>query len=109
MTTNPWGQLLKQLEQQGNQAVTRTRKFNPRPPGVLQEGGAAKDVLKFLQANPDEYFTFSQLVFATDRTIKALDWACLELRRLDMVVTRSDPFHQRYLQYKFKAQEGGRS
>ncbi len=109
MTTNPWGQLLGQLAQQGNQAVARTRRFNPRPPGVLQEGGAAKDVLKFLQAHPDEYFTFSQLAFATDRTTKALDWACLELRRLGMVVTRTDPFHPRYLQYKLKAQEGGRS
>jgi len=109
MQTNPWCQLLGQLAQQGNQAVARTQRFNPRPPGVLQDGGAAKDVLKFLQAHPDEYFTFSQLVFATGRTTNALDWACLELRKLDMVMTRPDPFHQRYLQYKLKAPEGGRS
>lgn len=107
MTTNPFGQLVDTLTRQGNQVAARTKRYNPRPAGVLQDGGAAKDVLDLLQANPDRWFTFEQLVFATDRTNKSLDWACIFLRRIELVVTRADPAHQRYFQYKFKPQEGG--
>jgi len=107
MQTNPWGQLFAVLAKQGNQGAARTQKFNPRPAGQLQPGGAPLAVLQFLQANPDRFFTFYQLRLATDRSLKSLDWACLGLRRMGYVETRVDPGNSRYLQYKFKQQPEG--
>ncbi len=77
-------------------------RFNPRPAGVLQEGGAAKAVLSFLQQHPERYFTFSQIVTHTKRTTKSLDWACIFLRSLGYVeCARDEGRNSRYLRYKY--------
>lgn len=79
-------------------------RYNPRPAGVLQEGGAAKDVLSLLQAHPERFFTFSQIVTHTKRTTKSLDWACIFLRSLGYVeCTRGDGRNSRYLRYRVAA------
>lgn len=76
-------------------------RYNPRPAGVLQEGGAAKAVLAFLQAHPDRFFTFSQIVTHTKRTHKSLDWACIFLRSLGYVeCVRDEGRNSRYLRYR---------
>jgi len=76
-------------------------RFNPRPPGVLQEGGGAKAVLSFLQQYPERYFTFSQIVTHTKRTPKSLDWACIFLRSLGYVeCVRGDDRNPKYLRYR---------
>ena len=81
-----------------NLAVSR---YNPRPAGVLQEGGAAKAVLSFLQQHPERYFTFSQIVTHTKRTTKSLDWACIFLRSLGYVeCARDEGRNSRYLRYR---------
>lgn len=104
--TNPFGQIVDVLGRQSNQDAARTRRYNPRPPGVLQPGGAPLAVLAFLKANPDRYFSFYQIVLATGRTEKSLDFACRQLRDMDLIVTRTDPGNPRYFQYKFR-QDGG--
>jgi hypothetical protein len=77
-------------------------RYNPRPPGVLQEGGAAKAVLSFLQAHPERYFTFSQIVTHTKRTPKSLDWACIFLRSLGHVeCARDEGRNPKYLRYRY--------
>lgn len=101
MKTNPFGQLVSALSQQGLQGLARTRHYNPRPKGVMQPGGATVAVLSFLKESPDRYFTFDQLIMATNHSNKAVDWACLRLRNWGFVVTRPDPYHPRYLQYKY--------
>lgn len=76
-------------------------RFNPRPAGVLQEGGAAKAVLVFLQQHPDRFFTFAQIVAHTKRTPKSLDWACIFLRSLGYVECfKGDERNSRYRRYK---------
>jgi hypothetical protein len=76
-------------------------RYNPRPRGVLQEGGAAKSVLSFLQAHPDRFFTFAQIVTHTGRTHKSLDWACIFLRSLGYVeCSRDEGRNSRYLRYR---------
>lgn len=80
-----------------NLAVSR---YQPRS-GVPQEGGAAKAVLSFLQAHPEQYFAFSQIVTHTKRTPKSLDWACIFLRSLGYVeCARDDGRNSRYLRYR---------
>lgn len=75
--------------------------FNPRPKGVLQDGGAAKDVLSLLQAHPGRFFTFGQIATHTKRTQKALEWACIFLRSLGHVeVVRDDGRNSRYMRYR---------
>ena len=79
----------------------QTPRFNPRPAGVLQEGGAAKVVLSFLQAHPERYFTFQQIVAHTKRTPKSLDWACIFLRSLGHVeCAKDDGRNPKYLRYR---------
>ena len=76
-------------------------RFNPRPAGVMQAGGAAKDVLAFLQSHPDRFFTFSQIRLGTGRTDKSIDWACIFLRTQGHVECyRDDGRNSRYLRYR---------
>lgn len=80
-------------------------RYNPRPAGVLQEGGAAKAVLALLQAQPERFFTFAQIVQHTQRTPKSLDWACIFLRSLGYVECRKDDSRNpKYLKYKYAKQ-----
>lgn len=83
--------------------VLQTPRFNPRPPGVLQEGGAAKAMLSFLRQHPQRFFTFAQIANGTGRTPKSLDWACIFLRSLGYVeCARDDGRNSRYLRYRAK-------
>ena len=106
MQTNPFGQIVSVLGRQGNQAAARTQRFNPRPAGILRPGGVPLAVLAFLEKNPDLWFSFYQIELATNRSQKALDWACRELRDLGLVATRENPANCRYFQYRFLSSEG---
>lgn len=76
-------------------------RYNPRPAGVMQEGGAAKDVLAFLQSHPDRFFTFNQILLGTGRTAKSVDWACIFLRTQGFVERyRDDGRNSRYCRYR---------
>ena len=83
-------------------------RFNPRPPGVIREGSATKAVLDFLSAHPTTFFQHDQIVRATGRTGKAVDWALLFLRAQHRVIAREDTSRSaRYLRYSI-AKEGER-
>ncbi len=99
--TNPFGQIVDVLARQGNQDAARTKRFNPHPPGLLQVHGAPLAVLQFLAKNPDQWFAFDQLAMATGRSLKSLDWACIQLRRMELIATRENPENCRYFQYRF--------
>lgn len=80
-------------------------RYNPRPAGVIQEGGASKAVLDFLQVNPERWFTFAQIMAGTGRTSKSLDWACIFLRSLGYVEcsrNTEECRNSRYMRYRIK-------
>jgi hypothetical protein len=102
-STSRWGAAFGQLTR--TTAAPVRQHFNPYPPGVLQEGGAAKAVLAFLEANQGRYFTLGQLILATGRTDKSLDWACRFLCSIGRVEWRSDESRNpKYRRYAFKPQ-----
>lgn len=75
-------------------------RYNPHPAGVMQPGGAAMDVLAFLQASPKRWFTFNEIKTGTKRTDKSLDWACMFLRATGRVqCSRDEGRNPRYLRY----------
>ena len=94
----PWEQAFGQLTRT-IEAAPRPR-FNPHPSGILQAGSATQAVNAFLEARPGRFFTAGQLIAATDRSDKSIDWALLMLRSLDRIEWRSDesrnPRHRRY-------------
>lgn len=100
--SSPWGAFaLSQLA--GRQQEDKPHRFNPHPPGILQSGSATQAVFQFLQANPGRYFTLGQLVSATGRSDKSVDWACIMLRSLDRVEARRDESrNDRYFKYSIK-------
>ena len=102
-SNSPWGSaLLNQLTARSEATPTRQH-FNPRPPGILQTGGAAQDVNAFLASHPGRFFTTQQIILATGRTDKSVDWALLMLRSLDRIEWRSDESRNpRYRRYCFK-------
>lgn len=75
-------------------------RFNPRPPGVIQDGGAASALLAFLQANPGRYYTSIELIVATRHTHSAVSWGLFFLRQLDLIDTGPDPRNKRYMRYR---------
>jgi len=84
----------------GNSLKLQVQRFNPHPAGVMRDGGAAKDVLGFLQAHPGRFFTLNQILIGTGRTPKSVDWACIFLRSTGRIECyRDDGRNSRYLRY----------
>lgn len=82
-------------------------RYNPRPAGVMREGGAAKDVLDLLTKNAGRWFTFNQILTGTGRTAKSLDWACIFLRSMGHVeFSKDDGRNSRYLRYRVPTKQG---
>lgn len=100
MTLDWMAQQIARSQPGRNSLSLAAPRYNPRPAGVLQEGGAAKAVLSFLQQHPERYFTFSQIVTHTKRTPKSLDWACIFLRSLGYVECARDSRNSRYRRYR---------
>jgi len=76
-------------------------RYNPRPPGVIRDGSATQAVLLFLRKNPKQFFSHCQIVTATGRTYKSVNWAMLFLRSQELVECVSDSQrNSRYLRYR---------
>lgn len=76
------------------------QKFNPRPPGVIQQGSATEAVLNFLLAN-HRFYTQQQIMWATKRSHSAVSWALLRLRAWKRVEVIGDAArNSRYLRYR---------
>lgn len=77
----------------------RPKRFNPRPPGVIQEGIASEAVLAFLTESPG-LKTEAQIVSATKRTHSAVSWALIRLRTWEKIEAVADRGrHSRYFRY----------
>lgn len=80
-------------------------RFNPKPPGQSQPGGATEAVIAFLAKNPGTFFTHSQIHAACDTFGRsAVDWALIRLRDWKAIETTPDAARNpRYLRYRLAA------
>lgn len=77
-------------------------RYNPRPPGVIRDGSATAAVLEFLSQHPRRYFTHCEILSATQRTPKSVDWALIFLRSQGLIVhTADEARNSRYKRYRF--------
>lgn len=82
-------------------------RYNPRPAGVIRPGSATQAVLALLQAYPGRWFSHFQIVKATGRTQKSIDWALLFLKARGLVdCTRDEWRNSRYLKYSIAKGKG---
>ena len=75
-------------------------RFNPRPPGVIRPGSATQAVLNFLRENPARHFSCFDLCRHTQRSLKAVNHACLYLKAQQLIAAYPDSARNpRYLRY----------
>lgn len=108
---SPWGAFaLSQLT--GRTPERRSQRFQPNPAGLFQTGGAAQAVDEFLKSQPGRFFTMVQLIAATGRTDKSLDWACrflVSIGRLEWHADESrNPRYRRYRHKPIQSDDGER-
>lgn len=104
MTNSPFGSFaLSQLT--GRQPEAKPPRFNPRPAGLFQAGSATQAVDEFLSAHPGRYFTLDQLILATGRTNKSIDWGVRYLIGIGRIRWCSDESRNlRYRRYAHRPQ-----
>lgn len=77
-------------------------RYNPRPPGVMREGGAAQAIYQMLQRFPGRYFTHGEVMARTGCTKRATDWGLRFLKSQNLIAFSSDEGrNSRYLRYAF--------
>jgi hypothetical protein len=78
------------------------RRFNPRPPGVPQPGGATEAVLAVL-VDSGAALTEGQLVWKTGKSRSAVTWAIFRLKHWQKIDVLSDGArNSRYCRYRAK-------
>lgn len=75
---------------------------NPHPPGVMREGSATFAVYEFLTQNPGRCYNHSQIVAATGRSVKSVDFGLAFLRKYDRIECFPDRRNARYFLYRLK-------
>lgn len=82
-------------------APSAVPRFNPRPKGVVRPGSASDAVLANLRSRPSSvWVNRQQLIRATKRSQKSVDWALIFLRAAHQIETMGDPRNSRYLRYR---------
>lgn len=93
------GELSKLAQLRGGLNLNSPR-YNPRPAGVIREGGATDAVLGFLRANPKRFFCHYEIKIATGRSKPSIDWALLFLKSQNLIECVPDdarnPLYRRY-------------
>jgi len=83
----------------------KTKRFNPRPPGVAQPGGATEAVWNVL-VETGAAMTESQLVWRTKKSRSAVTWALIRLKAWKKIDVLSDsPRNSRYCRYRAKREK----
>lgn len=76
-------------------------RFNPHPVGVMWPGSATEAVHRYLSERAGRgWVQRRQIVAATGRSGKAVDWALIFLRANKLVEASEDPRNTRYLRYR---------
>jgi DNA-binding transcriptional ArsR family regulator len=109
MSTEQQNTLIAMLQQVVESQKPRKpppKRFNPRPPGVIQPGSATEAVYDFLAKAPG-LKTEAQIVWATKRTHSAVSWSLLRLRSWGKIEAINDPSrNSRYMRYRLKVEKG---
>ena len=88
------------LRQAARQRQSIQKRFNPNPVGVMIEGCTTHDVYAFLSRHPGAFFNRQQIILATGRPQKAVDWALIFLKREEKIRSVEDSVRNpRYLRY----------
>lgn len=78
------------------------RKFNPNPPGTIQQGSATEAVFAFLLEST-RFFTHAQICFKTGKSHSAVSWALIKLRNRKRIEVIEDATrNSRYFRYRAK-------
>lgn len=78
-------------------------RFNPRPAGVIRDGSATEEVLRFLRHNPKRFYCHHEIQSGTSRTKVSIDWALIYLRQQALIECVSDSYRNpRFLRYRIK-------
>jgi len=81
-------------------------RFNPRPAGVIRPDSASSTVLQYLTAHPGSYYRREQIVEATGRSERSVDWALVFLRSQGLIAAFQDGTRNpRYLRYSVVIKE----
>jgi len=90
------------------QAKAPAPRYNPKPPGAIQEGSASDLVLRLLSDQPQRWWTCEQIISTTGRTHAAISFALLYLREQRLITSVPDlSRNQRYLRYRAMTEEDG--
>lgn len=100
-SNNPWGTFVSQLQSAAASETPKRKCFNPRPPGVIQPGGASEAVFTLLGSKPNAFFTHAQIQAATGKSKVAVDWALIFLKSTGRIEAYVDAHrNDRYLKYR---------
>lgn len=101
--------LVEQVLASAPSPLIKPPRFNPRPPGVIRPGSTTDAVIRHLRAHGG-FQSHCQIVWATKRSGKAVDWALLFLRSQKLVRAVEDTSrNSRYLRYVAIPQSKSRS
>lgn len=96
-----WLSMQLQTISQNSRHVSRPKRFNPHPPGVMKESGAAKALFTIFYENPNSFFTRQQLIEASGRSEYAVDWGLIFLRSQRIIQRVEDSKrNSRYHRYR---------
>jgi len=97
-----WSLLVQQLHLSATTTTVKPTRFNPRPPGQIQDGSGTHVILEYLRANPDRWHTRFQIIEATGRSPKAIDWGLSFLTQQGLVRAVQDSTRNvRYRRFRY--------
>jgi hypothetical protein len=77
-------------------------RFNPHPPGQIQQGSGTAAILDFLRQHPDKWHTRAQIIFGTRRSQKSCDWGIAFLVQQGLVRAVQDASRNpRYRRFRY--------
>lgn len=102
MSAARWTAQQLELAADGRRAMPlKNPRYNPCPAGVIRDGSATAAVLTAMRARPGLWLTHGQLLNLTNKSTKAVCWACLYLQAQGLIEsTTDDSRNARYRRYR---------
>jgi hypothetical protein len=66
--------VVQQLSVSFSTTQPQAPRFNPRPPGQIQDGSGTHAILEYMRTHPDKWMTRNQIIIGTGRSGKSVDW-----------------------------------
>lgn len=104
---DPWSTVVAELSASPSQHRSADR-FNPRPAGEMRPGSASEAVIEYLRQRPSPIWsTHRQIVLATGRSGKSVDWALIYLRGLGLIEHAPHPESETHRRYRAAVADRG--